>query len=694
MKNIIIFSIFVLVGCSHLLSKRDPSSATDLFEMTKKKEASPDLVEKYQDQDQREIEGREKPWRFVYGTGFCEKKSIDLRNVEFRQITDSDLETPESPLVQQWVEGANIRTFQALACDDRYKSNLKELVQSAQTPYYMPNLAVKEDSSAYVNGYFVSSYESMAFDEYSYAGISSLVQKPEFENSEREKGKQKPTNAVFRSQAFSEKLGTLEYTASDESNGLCVHSFKNKINGQVVDYLYSYCVDGGGGTTVFIGNDLYLIYSALVGDAKGSSFVLKLHQVKGRLSAQQQKSLTDGQNALTIQQDLTLVTLDPQSLAIPKEETTVPLDMRATFDTESNQLRVVASLLNRGKSEVRVWEIDGNTKKVLKVQILPLSDNTQVSLSSIDKEKVWVTLQSPLNGLSRGAFYFKTRQWSSFEGYKAPQAPAIITRVLFYTGKDGSKLPVRITYPANFKLFDSKNFGVVTTYGGFNEVSKFPGDTRILSPIYNRNGFSAIVLIRGGGDFGVMSWGKTRGVGKQTSIDDLNSAVEFLNQKGFANKKRIASYGYSHGGLMVLMAAEQRPDLYGAVFAGSPVTDVLNLVRTESRGIGQYWFESDYGDPNHDPQVKTFWEQKSPLQNAQRVDGLPPILLRTAYGDPNVNAGHSLKMFKALNDRKDRDRFYLLVQPKGQSHGPINTRTYIEEFSYMYSFFFRMMDIK
>ena len=135
----------------------------------------------------------------------------------------------------------------------------------------------------------------------------------------------------------------------------------------------------------------------------------------------------------------------------------------------------------------------------------------------------------------------------------------------------------------------------------------------------------------------------------------------------------------------------QRPDLYGAVVARSPVTDVLNSARTDSPG--EMWQRQDYGN-SVDPAVKAFWEQYQPISKQAATIDLPPILLRTAYGDPNVNPSHSMRLFKALYDRPDRDRYYLFVQPLGYGHQADTVRKTVEEFSYYQSFIFRMMNIK
>ena len=126
-------------------------------------------------------------------------------------------------------------------------------------------------------------------------------------------------------------------------------------------------------------------------------------------------------------------------------------------------------------------------------------------------------------------------------------------------------------------------------------------------------------------------------------FDDLHAVAEDLVKAGVSAPKRIAISGRSNGGLLVGVAMEQRPDLYGAVIAGSPLED---MKRYSHLSAGASWMD-EYGNPDV-PGDWAFISKYSPYQNVRAGVRYPPVLFYGSTKDDRVHPGHARKLAALL----------------------------------------------
>ncbi len=174
---------------------------------------------------------------------------------------------------------------------------------------------------------------------------------------------------------------------------------------------------------------------------------------------------------------------------------------------------------------------------------------------------------------------------------------------------------------------------------------------------------------------------------KQNVFDDFISAAEWLIANHYTNTDKLGIAGRSNGGLLVAACMLQRPDLFGAVHCGVPVTDMLRFHKFTA---GRYW-TTEYGNaecPDHFP----FMFAYSPLHNVKPGVTYPPLLITTAETDDRVMPMHAEKFAATLQAASPGTNPLLIRIETKAGHGQGKpTGKVIDEYSDVYAFFWRTL---
>ena len=262
------------------------------------------------------------------------------------------------------------------------------------------------------------------------------------------------------------------------------------------------------------------------------------------------------------------------------------------------------------------------------------------------------------------------------------------TEQVFYTSKDGTRVPMFLVYKKGLKP-DGSHPTLLYGYGGFN-ISMLPHFALAQIPWLEAGGVFAMANLRGGAEYGE-AWHEAGMLAhKQNVFDDFIGAGEWLIAKGWSHPKKLAIQGGSNGGLLTAACMIQRPDLYGAVISQVPVIDML---RYQKFTVGRYWIP-EYGSAEaNEAQFKTLFAY-SPLHNIRPV-AYPPLLVMTADHDDRVLPAHSKKFIATLQATAKGGGPLLLRAETNAGHGAGKpTAKIIDELADMYGFLFKVFDMK
>jgi prolyl oligopeptidase len=263
-----------------------------------------------------------------------------------------------------------------------------------------------------------------------------------------------------------------------------------------------------------------------------------------------------------------------------------------------------------------------------------------------------------------------------------------VSEQIFYTSKDGTKVPMFVSYKKGLKL-DGNNPTILYGYGGF-DVSLLPEFSISRAFWMELGGIYVVANLRGGGEFGE-DWHKAGMLDKKQNVfDDFISAAEYLIKNKYTNSSKLAIMGGSNGGLLVASVMLQRPDLFGAVICSVPVIDML---RYHKFTVGRYWI-SEYGNPE-DPEHFNFIIKYSPLHNIKENVDYPPLLVTTGDTDDRVVPSHAYKFIATLQEKyKGKNPLMLRVETKAGHGAGKPTSKLIEEQSDIYSFILKSFNFE
>ncbi len=255
------------------------------------------------------------------------------------------------------------------------------------------------------------------------------------------------------------------------------------------------------------------------------------------------------------------------------------------------------------------------------------------------------------------------------------------SKQIFYTSKDGTKVPMIITHKKGLEL-NVKNPTILYGYGGFN-ISLTPSFSIANAVWMEQGGIYAVANLRGGGEYGKAWHDAGTQMKKQNVFDDFIAAAEYLIDEKYTSSDYLAIRGGSNGGLLVGATMTQRPDLMKVAL---PAVGVLDMLRYHTFTAGAGW-AYDYGTAEDSKEMFEYLKGYSPVHNVKEGVEYPATMVTTSDHDDRVVPAHSFKFAAELQSKQSGDNPVLIRIETDAGHGagtPVSKT--IEQYADIYGF--------
>lgn len=271
------------------------------------------------------------------------------------------------------------------------------------------------------------------------------------------------------------------------------------------------------------------------------------------------------------------------------------------------------------------------------------------------------------NYVTPGSIYKYNVETGVSELYNTPQVDFnpddFTSEQVFYTSKDGTKVPMIITYKKGLER-NGKNPTILYGYGGFN-ISLTPSFSIANAVWMEQGGIYAVPNLRGGGEYGKEWHDAGTKLQKQNVFDDFIAAAEYLIENDYTSSDYLAIRGGSNGGLLVGATMTQRPDLMQVAL---PAVGVLDMLRYHTFTAGAGW-AYDYGTAEESEAMFNYLKGYSPVHNVKEGVEYPATLVTTGDHDDRVVPAHSFKFAAELQDKQAGDDPVLIRIETNAGHG-------------------------
>jgi prolyl oligopeptidase len=298
--------------------------------------------------------------------------------------------------------------------------------------------------------------------------------------------------------------------------------------------------------------------------------------------------------------------------------------------------KLMVAFLHNVSTRLSVFEPDG---KLLRDISLPtLGTGHLPEANRWESDEGFYSFQSFANPLAIYRYNTVTGEQTVWHKRNMPfDSDAIAAIQVWYRSKDGTRVPMFVVSKKETKL-DGKRPVLLTGYGGYGSITS-PSFSAVHAMWVNAGGILAVANIRGGGEFGD-KWHRDGMLEKkQNSFDDFIAAAQWLIANNYTRAAKLAIRGASNGGMLVAVAAMQRPDLFRAVICENPHLDMLRYHKFMKAAP---WVH-EYGNPDVAEEF-AYIRRYSPYHHVRPGERYPAMLFTTGDADTRVAPLHARKM--------------------------------------------------
>ncbi|MBC7745813.1 MAG: S9 family peptidase [Flavobacterium sp.] len=370
----------------------------------------------------------------------------------------------------------------------------------------------------------------------------------------------------------------------------------------------------------------------------------------------------------------------------PQNWTDLIPESKNVLDISTGGGKIFASYLKDATSLVLQYDMNGHLDRTI---TLPGIGSAGGFSAKKNEKELYFTFTSYVYPPTIFKYSIPSGQSTVFKKSGVDFDPAQYeSKQIFYNSKDGTKIPMIITYKKGVEL-NGKNPTLLYAYGGFG-ISLTPAFSTSNIILLDQGGIYAVPNLRGGGEYGEKWHLAGTKMQKQNVFDDFIAAAEYLVNNKYTSKDYLAISGGSNGGLLVGAVMSQRPELFKVAF---PAVGVLDMLRYNKFTAGAGW-AYDYGTAEDSKEMFEYLVKYSPYHALKQGVTYPATLITTADHDDRVVPAHSFKFAARLQDFHKGESPALIRIETNAGHGAGKpTGKIIEEQADKWAFMFYNMGL-
>lgn len=330
----------------------------------------------------------------------------------------------------------------------------------------------------------------------------------------------------------------------------------------------------------------------------------------------------------------------------------IPWDVNSA-DISHDRRRIAFAVNENGMS--RLYLLDTKTKKYRSVDNIPTGLVFGLDFSPDDRflGMTLNTARTPSDTfvleLGDGPLeYFQLVRWTTSEvgGLDSStfQTPELIEYPTFDNDGDSPRqIPAWLYKPRGVGPFPV----VVSIHGGPEGQSR-PGFSSTYQMWVEKLGVAVVIPnVRGSSGYGKSYLSLDNGFRREDSVRDIGALLDWIATQPDLDKERVAVFGGSYGGYMVLASAFHYSDKLKAAVDIVGISNFVTFLEN-TQDYRRDLRRVEYGD-ERDPAMRAYLEKISPLNNVEKI--AIPMLIVQGENDPRVPVTESKQVVEALRSQ-------------------------------------------
>ena len=303
-----------------------------------------------------------------------------------------------------------------------------------------------------------------------------------------------------------------------------------------------------------------------------------------------------------------------------------------------------------------VYLLDTKTFKYKKVDGLPIGLSGGLEFSD-DGTKLGLTLntsQSPsdsfiLNLGRKATDIGKLTRWTYSEVGGLDTSKFATPELITYKSFDDRSIPAFVYKPDSSTVKDkaNKKLPVIISIHGGPEGQSRPAFRSTYQLWMDRLGAAVITPnVRGSAGYGKEYINLDNGFKREDSVKDIGALLDWIKTQPDLDEERVAVFGGSYGGYMVLASSVHYSDRLKAAVDIVGISNFVTFLEN-TKSYRRDLRRVEYGD-ERDPKMRAFLEEISPNNNVDKIN--VPMFVVQGQNDPRVPVTEAEQIVKALRD--------------------------------------------